>query len=440
MRNTNGTPSSDNVSTKLNRIAELSRQMPGTALTSLSHHIDKDFLHEAFRQVRKGGATGIDGVTAEEYRVELEKNLEDLHTRFKSGKYYAPPVKRSYIEKADGGRRGLGVPTLEDKILQKAVAMVLGAVYEQEFLPCSYGYRPRRGALHALRDVRQWLMEIGGGWVYEVDIRSYFDTMKHPHMRSFLDKRVRDGVIRRTIDKWLAAGVLEDGRVTHPDEGTPQGGVVSPLLANIYLHEVLDVWFEHEVRPRMKGRCFMARYADDFLICFEREDDARRVAEVVPKRFAKYGLELHPDKTRLMNYSRPQLKRNDDDDEPPTFNFLGFTHYWARSHRGYWVIKRRTIRKRLTRKIREIWEWCRDNRHQPLELQRDRLASRLTGYYNYHGITSNYDAITLLYRETRRSWRYWLNRRSQRGLTVERFLALEQLFQLPRPRIVHSWV
>lgn len=440
MRNTNGIPGSNEVSTKLNRIAEMARQMPGTALTSLSHHINKDFLHEAFRQVRKSGATGIDGVTADEYRANLEKNLEDLHERFKSGKYFAPPVKRSYIEKADGGKRSLGVPTLEDKILQKAVAMVLGAVYEQDFLPCSHGYRPRRGALYALRDVRQWLMEMGGGWVYEVDIRSYFDTMEHPHMRSFLDKRVRDGVIRRTIDKWLAAGVLEDGRVIHPDEGTPQGGVISPLLANIYLHEVLDVWFENDVKPRMKGRCFMARYADDFVICFEREDDARRVAEVVPKRFAKYGLELHPDKTRLMNYSRPPLKRNNDDDEPPTFNFLGFTHYWARSHRGYWVIKRKTIRKRLTRKIREIWEWCRDNRHEPIKLQRDRLASRLTGYYNYHGITSNHDAITLLYRETRRSWRYWLNRRSQRGLTVERFLALEQLFPLPRPRIVHDWV
>ncbi len=440
MGNTDESSSSGKVSTRLNRIAELARQMPGKALTTLAHHIDKDFLWEAYRQVHKSGATGVDGVTAEEYEANLEMNLEALLTRFKSGTYYAPPLKRGYIQKADGGQRALGMPTLEDKVLQKAVAMVLGAVYEGSFLPSSYAYRPRRAAQHAVRDLREGLMKMRGGWVYEADIKSFFDTIEHPHMRSFLDQRVRDGVIRRMIDKWLAAGVLEQGRVTYPEEGTPQGGVISPLLANIYLHEVLDVWFETEVKPRMKGKCFLIRYADDFVICFEREDDARKIAEVLPKRFHKYGLELHPDKTRLINYQRPPLDSNDDDDEPPKFDFLGFTHYWSRSHRGKWVIKRRTIAKRLTRKIREISEWCRENRHLPIPEQRERLASRLTGYYNYHGITSNFEAIDKLYREVRKAWHRWLNRRSQRGLSLEAFYELERWFPLPKPKIVHAWV
>lgn len=268
---------------------------------------------------------------------------------------------------------------------------------------------------------------------------SFFDKIVHGHLRSFLDKRVRDGVIRRTIDKWLKAGVLEDGAVWYPEDGTPQGGVISPLLANIYLHEVLDLWFENDVLPRMKGRTRLIRYADDFVICFEREDDARKIAEVLPKRFAKYGLELHPDKTRLLRYEPPN--RDSGGDQPPTFDFLGFTHYWAKSHRGWWVIKRRTIGKRLVRKIKEIWQWCRKHRHEPIEDQRARLRSRLSGYYNYHGITCNFEALDQLYRETLKSWQYWLNRRSQHGrMPWERFLELLQEYPLPLPRIVHSWV
>lgn len=439
MGNTNERSSSEDVSTRLTRIAELAGQLRGKVLTTLAHHIDVNLLREAYERVRKDGAPGIDGVTAKEYEVNLETNLNELLKRFKSGTYYAPPVKRSYIPKADGGHRGLGMPTLEDKLLQKAVTMVLVPIYEQDFLPTSYAYRPKRGALHALRDLREELMAMGGGWVYEVDIKSFFDKIVHGHLRSFLDKRVRDGVIRRMIDKWLKAGVLEDGTVWYPEDGTPQGGVISPLLANIYLHEVLDLWFENEVRPRMKGRTRLIRYADDFVICFEREDDARKIAEVLPKRFAKYGLELHPDKTRLLRYESPN--RDSGGDQPPTFDFLGFTHYWARSHRGRWVIKRRTIGKRLVRKIKEIWQWCRQHRHEPVEDQRARLRSRLSGYYNYHGITCNFEALDQLYRETLKSWQYWLNRRSQRGrMPWKRFLELLQEYPLPLPRIVHSWV
>ena len=437
MGNTNETPTSENVSTKLNRIAEMAGKMSGVPLRTLAHHIDMNLMREAYAGTRKDGVPGADRVTAEEYGRELEKNLSSVIDRFKSGTYWAPPVRRAYIPKADGGERALGIPTFEDKVLQRAVTMVLGAVYEQDFLPASYGYRPEVGALHALRDLRQELMAMGGGWVLEADIQSFFDSIEHGHLRSFLDKRVRDGVIRRMIDKWLTAGVMEGGAVHRSEEGSPQGGVISPLLANIYLHEVLDVWFDQEVRPRMRGRVRLIRYADDFVICFEREDDARRIAEVLPKRFAKYGLRLHPDKTRLLRYIRP----GSDDDEGLTFDFLGFTHYWAKARSGRWVIKRKTIAKRLARKLHEIWLWCRQHLHEPIEWQRDRLASRLTGYYNYFGIPCNERALDQIYRGVQEAWRYWLNRRSQRAkMHWERFHQLEKLFPLPSPRIVHQWV
>lgn len=438
MGNTNKTPILDSVSTELKRIAELARKLADQPILSLAHHVDITLMRESYELTRKGGATGIDGVTAEEYKRELDRNLRRLLDEFKSGTYKAPPVRRAYIPKADGGQRGLGIPTFEDKVLQRAVTMVLGAVYEQDFLPTSYGYRPKIGALHALRDLRQELMRMGGGWVLEADIRSFFDKMTHRHLREFLDQRVRDGVIRRMIDKWLKAGVMEEGRIHFPEDGSPQGGVISPLLANIYLHEVLDVWFEKVVKPRLRGRARLIRYADDFVICFEREDDARRVAEVLPKRFAKYGLTLHPDKTRLFQYEKPEPG---DQGAPPTFDFLGFTHYWARSRSEKWVIKRKTIAKRLARKAHEIWLWCRLHRHEPLEWQRDRLRSRLLGYYNYFGITCNYHALTQLFRSVRMGWRYWLSRRSQRGkIAWVDFEWLEEQFPLPPPRIVHQWV
>ncbi|HYP04728.1 MAG TPA: group II intron reverse transcriptase/maturase [Bryobacteraceae bacterium] len=426
------------MSTTLKRIAELARKLSGKALLSLAHHIDVDFLREAYARTRKNGATGIDGVTAREYERELEKNLRRLLDQFKSGTYKAPPVRRAYIPKADGGQRPLGVPTFEDKVLQRAVTMVLETVYEQDFLPSSYGYRPGTGALYALRDLRQELMAMGGGWVLEADIRSFYDRMVHQHLRSFLDRRVRDGVIRRAIDKWLKAGVMEEGRIHFPEDGSPQGGVISPLLANIYLHEVLDVWFESVVKPRMRGRARLIRYADDFVICFQREDDARRVAEVLPKRLARYGLTLHPDKTRLFRYRAPDEGGHG---QPPTFDFLGFTHYWARSRSGRWVIKRKTIAKRLARKAHEIWAWCRQNRHEPLEWQRKRLASRLLGYYNYFGITGNAGALDALFRSVQRAWHYWLSRRTQRGtIRWKDFAQIAERFPLPRPRIVHHWV
>ena len=258
---------------------------------SLHHAIDVEWLREAYRRTRKDGAVGVDGQSAEEYARDLEKNLESLLVRFRTGAYRAPPVRRVHIPKGDGRTRPIGVPTFEDKVLQRAVAMILEAIYEQDFHPGSYGFRPGRSAHDALDALWKGVMSYRGAWVLEVDIQRFFDTLDHGALRSFLDERVTDGVIRRAIDKWLKAGVLEQGAVTHPDEGTPQGGVVSPILANVYLHSVLDRWFETDVKPRLRGRAFLVRYADDFVIAFEQESDARRVMEVLPKRFARYDLD-----------------------------------------------------------------------------------------------------------------------------------------------------
>jgi RNA-directed DNA polymerase len=435
------TLSSSTVYTKLTRIAELARRHSGEALKTLSHHIDKEFLREAFRRTRKDGATGIERQTAAAYEKDMEANLESLKNRFKSGTYWAPPVRRSYIPKPDGTERPLGIPTFEDKVLQKAVAMMLEAIYEQEFLDCSHAYRPNRSAHGALKQLRDGLMEIRGGWVYEVDIKAFFDTLDHKHLRGFLDQRVKDGPIRWTIDKWLAAGVMEQGAIRHSDEGTPQGGVISPLLANLYLHEVLDQWFETAVRPRMKGRVFLVRYADDFVIGFEQERDARKVAEVLPKRFAKYGLTVHPAKTRLIDYQRPPKFPLDGparEVRPETFDFLAFTHHWARSEQGNWVVKQKTARSRLRRAIQSARQWCKEHRHWEIEEQWKRLTAKLQGYYQYFGLTGNVHAISAYAREVRKAWKAALSRRSQRGMTWEDFERLLKQYPLPQPVLVHS--
>jgi RNA-directed DNA polymerase len=386
---TKETPISGKVSTKLRRIADLAREAPERAILSLSHHIDLELLHEAFRRTRKDGAPGVDGRTGKEYESNLELNLQSLLDRFKSGRYQAPPVRRTYVAKGDGSRtRPIGIPTFEDKVLQRAVAMVLEAVYEQEFLTCSHGYRPGRSAHGALRELREGLMSMGGGWLLEVDIKSFFDSLDHGQLRSILDQRVRDGVLRRTIDKWLSAGVLEGLQLSHPDAGTPQGGVVSPLLANIYLHEVIDRWFERDVKPRLRGRAFMVRFADDLVLAFSSDQDARRVWEVLPKRFGKYGLTLHPTKTRVLHF-RPRGSAQEPKDgiKKRGFEFLGFTHYWEQSRRGLWVVKQKTASSRFGRALRAVSEWLRNHRHDAVAWQHRQLERKLRGHDAYYGIT-----------------------------------------------------
>lgn len=437
-----GTSSPESVSTRLQRIAALARQAPEMVLTTLAHLIDVDLLREAHRRTRKDGAAGVDGQTAAAYAVALEENLRTLLDRFKSGSYRAPPVRRVHIPKGDGSKtRPIGIPTFEDKILQRAVAMVLEAIYEQDFHDCSYGFRPGRSAHQALQALWDGLTEMQGGWVLEVDIQGFFDSLDHGHLRSFLDQRMRDGVLRRAIDKWLKAGVLEDGAIRHSDVGTPQGGVVSPLLANIYLHEVLDKWFEAEVKPRLKGRAVLIRYADDVGIVFSCEEDARRVMDVLPKRFGKYAVTLHPEKTRLVPFCRPRSgpKGSAPDVMPGAFDLLGFTHYWGKSRRGFWVVKRKTSRSRFGRALARIGQWCRTNMHRKVAAQHRDLVQKLRGHYGYFGITGNANALSRFLYESRRVWRHWLDRRSRTStMPWPRFARLLERYPLPPPIVVHS--
>jgi RNA-directed DNA polymerase len=431
-----GTPDLDNISTKQRRIAELAGQMPGVAIRTLAHHIDYEWLCEAYRRTRKDGAVGVDGQTAAEYAANLEANLQALLERAKSGDYHAPPVRRVHIPKGSGAEtRPIGIPTFEDKVLQRAVAMVLEAVYEQDFLDCSHGFRPGRSPHGALDALWKTLMSMGGGWVVEVDIRKFFDTLDHRHLQSIVRQRIQDGVLVRLIGKWLNAGVMADGQLSYPDAGTPQGGVISPLLANIYLHEVVDTWFERDVRPRLHGRGQLIRYADDLVMVFANEADARRVLNVLPQRFAKFGLTVHPEKTRLLWFGDP---RRPGGRGPGSFNFLGFTHYWGRTRRGGWAVKRKTAADRFTRALRRVAEWCRRHMHEPLRRQHAMLRRKLQGHYGYYGITGNQVALSRFLFEVQRRWHWALARRSQRGLLWARFNRMLAAYPLPAPRAVHS--
>lgn len=428
------------ISTRLSRIAELTRKHPEGAHTTLAHHVDIEFMKEAYRRTRKDGAVGVDGQTGAHYASNLEANLGDLLERFKSGRYRAPPVKRVHIPKGDGRKtRPIGIPTFEDKVLQRAVTMILEAVYEPLFIEGSYGFRPGRGAHDALEAIWKSTMVMGGGWVIEADIVSFFDCLDHGHLREILDKRVRDGVIRRVIGKWLNAGVLEAGQVFHPEAGSPQGGVISPMLANIYLHEVLDTWFEREVKPRLRGRAQLIRFADDFVVILENHGDAKRLMEVLPRRFGKYGLKLHPEKTRVVAFERPGPGDGGPSSGPGTFDFLGLTHYWGRSRKGNSVVMRKTVKSRLARAIRNLHQWCRANRHLRVPDQQRALTQKLRGHYGYYGITGNIRALNAVYQAVRRIWRYWLDRRGgKRRMTWPRFAAILHRHPLPSPRILHS--
>jgi RNA-directed DNA polymerase len=429
---------SGNISTRLERIAKLAKDAPQMAFRTLAHHIDIELLHEAYRLTRKDGAAGVDGQSAAEYATRLESNLESLLNRAKSGAYFAPPVRRVHIPKGNGKEtRPLGIPTFEDKVLQRAVAMVLGAVYEQDFLSCSYGFRPGRSAHQLLEDLWSKTMNMGGGWVIEVDIRKYFDAIPHDQLREIIRQRVIDGVLIRLIGKWLNAGVLEDGELSAPESGTPQGGVISPLLANIFLHTVLDEWFEREVKPRLDGDAWLFRYADDAVIMFANEKDARRVYEVLPKRFAKYGLTLHPDKTRLIEFRRPGRGPKDSNPKgPATFDLLGFTHFWSVSRSGWWVVKRKTANDRFRRALARMSAWCREHRHDPLRMQQAALRRKLTGHYGYFGIAGNSAALGRFLFLVRRIWCKWLRRRSQRArLNWNRYAALLRVYPLPPARL-----
>ena len=401
--------------------------------TSLNHLIDIDWMREAWRRTRKDGAVGVDGVTAEEYEADLEANLHDLLNRIKSGRYIAPPVRRHYIPKADGSQRPLGIPTLEDKVAQRAIVMLMEPVYEETFRSSSYGFRPGRSAHDALDAVFEGTFRGRLCWVIDCDISKYFDTIRFDHLRNFLDLRIKDGVVRRTLDKWLKAGVLDKGVLTRPDTGAPQGGVISPLLSNVFLHYVLDEWFETVVTPRMRGQCRLVRYADDALLLFETERDAKRVLDVLDKRLGRYGLTLHPTKTRFVDF-RP--KRHHSRKGDATFDFLGFTHVWARSRKGYPIVRRRTAKRRFARAVKSVSDWCRHNRHRPLEHQQAHLARVIRGHGNYYGIIGNSMSLSRFRHEVTRTWRKWLSRRNSKSrVTWDRMNDILRRFPLPLPRV-----
>ena len=430
-----GLSASGPVSTKQARIAKLARQMPGKAMRSLSRHMDVPWLLEAYKRTKKGGAVGVDGQTASEYAEKLEENLQSLLDRAKSGIYRAPPVRRVYIPKGDGSKtRPIGIPTFEDKILQRAVMMLMEPVYEEDFYDFSYGFRRGRSPHDALRALDEGLRRVGGGWVLDVDLKNFFDTIDHEKLRNLLRTRVVDGVVVRLVGKWLRAGVLEGGVVNHPDTGTPQGGVISPMLANVFLHEVLDKWWVNEVLPRMGGQASMVRFADDFVMVFKRRRDAERVRDVLPKRMARFGLTVHPEKTRLVKFERPP--RDGDGEGPGSFDFLGFTHFWTRSRKGRWMFRRKTAKSRFSRSLKAINRWLRANRHRPVGDQARMLGSKLRGHFGYYGVAGNADSINRFHYEVRCLWQKWLSRRSQRAwMTWEVFNQLLARYRLPPARL-----
>ena len=430
-----------NLSTKRQWIAELARRKRGTALFQLHHLIDLEWMTEAYRRTRKDGAPGVDGVTAADYEANLETNLLDLLERIKSGRYHAPPVRRSYYPKADGTRRPLGIPTLEDKVAQRAIVMALEPVYEEDFLACSYGFRPGRSAHQALQDLRKACMSQGLRWVLDVDIRKYFDSIPHHHLRSFLDQRVTDGVIRRMIDKWLKAGVLEEGQLLRTTTGSPQGAVISPLLANIFLHHVLDDWYERTVRPRLRRRSTLVRFADDFAMGFEDFHDAQRVLAVLDRRLSRYGLRLHPDKTRFVDF-RPKGPDGGQhpDTQGTTFDFLGFTHVWGKSRKGNSVVRQVTAKSRYARALAAVSDWCRHHRHWPIPQQHRQLSAMARGHYAYYGISGNSRRLKWYGHAIVRIWQKWRSRRDRKGqFRWSRMAALLQRHTLPRPRIIHRY-
>ena len=430
-----------NLYTKRQRIAELARSKSGVALSTLHHVLDLEWMKEAYRLTRKDGAPGVDGVTAAEYAQNLEANLSDLLERIVSGRYQAPPVRRAYIPKADGSRRPLGLPTFEDKVAQRAIVMVLELVYEQDFLSCSYGFRPGRSAHQALLDLRSGFMSQGLRWVIDLDIVKYFDSISHSHLRDFLDRRVTDGVIRRMIDKWLKAGVLEDGLLRHATEGSPQGGVISPCLSNIFLHHVLDEWFENEVKPRLKGKSTLVRFADDAVMAFADFQDAKRVLDVLGKRLGRYELTLHPDKTRFVDFRNYRADGKDHPEADGTsFTFLGFCHVWGKSRKGKNVVRQVTAKNRYARALAAVTDWCRQHRHLPIPEQHAQLVAKMRGHYAYYGISGNFRRLSRYAEEVARIWHKWLSRRDRQGsMSWSRFATLLRRHPLPAARIVHRY-
>ena len=431
---------SEGVSTKRLKVAERAKREPEARLLALARLIDEEMLMEAFERIRNDAAVGVDGVKKEEWGKALLVNIKGLHERMKQGRYRHQPVRRVHIPKESGKTRPIGISCIEDKVVQNALTMVLEIIYEPVFLECSYGFRPGRNAHDALRTLNAECMSGKINWVLEADIESYFDSINRKQLMEMLRQRVNDESFMRLIGKCLHVGVLDGEQYTEPSTGTAQGSSLSPILGNVYLHHVLDVWFEREAKPRLKGHACLVRYADDFVIGFELEHDARRVMEALSKRMARFGLRLHPEKTRLLPFNKPPSGQSGGKG-PGNFDFLGFTLYWRRTRRGKWAQNFRTRKARLRRSQQAIDDFCQRQRHKSVKEQHAALRRRVHGHINYFGVNGNYASVAGLVRATERSWFKWLRRRSNRTrLTWQRFRELLRAFPLPSPQVkVQLW-
>jgi group II intron reverse transcriptase/maturase len=427
----------------LARVHAAARRAAQTRFSALLHHVDEATLERAFRRQRRQAAAGVDGVTVRAYEQDLAVNLRDLCSRVHTGRYQAQPVRRAYIPKADGGKRPLGVPTLEDKIVQGAVAEVLSAIYEADFLGFSYGFRPGRNPHQALAALHTALMSQRVTWVLDADIRSFFDSVDHQWMLRMLAHRIADPRLMRLIRMWLEAGILESGEIHEMDRGTPQGAGISPLLANVFLHYVLDLWVHQWRRRHARGRVIIVRYADDFVMGFESKADAQQMLADLGTRLQQFGLALHEEKTQLIEFGRlPALNRARLGlPRPRTFAFLGFTHYCDWTRDGRFLVKHKTQSKRLTRKLHQLRREAWQRMHEPLADQHQWYASVLRGHYAYYGMPHNYRALAGFQQEVRRIWFGCLRRRSQcsRRAGWAWFEAITERYPLPAPRITHSW-
>ena len=433
IRNMTYTRDMNNMSTVEIQIAERARKFADEPLTNLHGFVDQTMLNGCFESLNKKGAAGVDGESWHGLNEQRDERISALLQGFKSGSYRAPNIRRTYIPKGDGKSRPLGLPTVEDKLLQSGVSRVLTPVYEQLFYPSSYGFRPGKSQHQALDKLFREVSFKGKRYIIDADMANYFGSIDHSKLRELLDLRIKDGVIRRMIDKWLKAGVLEDGQVSYPQEGTPQGGVISPLLSNIYLHYALDEWFIAHIQPRLDGESTIIRFADDFLLLFSSREDAERVMKVLPKRLGRFGLTLHPDKTRLVELAKPEGGK------PGTFDFLGFTHYMGKSRKGRRILKRKTSSKKLRMALQRLNEWMKINRHQPVAEFIGKLNRKLLGHYAYYGITFNSRKLRSYYEQVKRLLYKWLNRRGGKRIWWKQMsLLIEQQVPLEKPRIVHS--
>jgi len=419
------------VQTSLLGIAKKARSDKRYRFRNLYRELNEELLLDSWRLLRKDAALGVDRVSAAEYEANLEENIQQLVERLKRKRYRAKLVRRHYIPKGEGKQRPLGIPALEDKLLQLAVKRLLEAIYEQDFLSCSYGYRPQVGAREAVAQLRRELQFGGYHQVVEADIKGFFDNLSHEWLMRMLAERIDDQAILRLIKKWLRAGVLDtDGKVLRPESGTPQGGIISPLLANVYLHYALDLWFAKVFQPSCQGAAFLLRYADDFVCGFGRAETAQRFYSELAERLRKFGLELAAAKTRVIPFSR--YRRGET-----SFDFLGFEFRWGTDRKGQARLQLRTARKKFRNSVKRVAEWCKQNRHRRVGEQFKLLNAKLRGYYNYYGVIGNYASLAEFFYHVQRLHLKWLNRRSQRpSYNWEGYRMLIQYFALERPRIV----